>query len=146
MGLLKEKMEVTDRRAREILEIEDLASIENNPFIMPLLRLLFGPPSIMDFAEVILKELRTDLLLQHFKIQGLLIMARKAKEDPSSHLLDHGEYPPLVRNIAYLSVAVLKDMIKKVQQDFYGLNHWKKYSLTYPPLMSLYFCCKYSYP
>ncbi|KAL4178934.1 hypothetical protein AMTRI_Chr13g117630 [Amborella trichopoda] len=55
---------LTDFNAREVLEIDDLVSIEKNPSIAPLLKLLSGPLSMLDLAEAILKDLRTDLLLR----------------------------------------------------------------------------------
>ncbi|KAL4204218.1 hypothetical protein AMTRI_Chr01g131020 [Amborella trichopoda] len=121
--LLKGKLELTDHWAREVLEVADLASIEKNPSIASLLRFFYGPRLIMDFAYAIPKMRVIAILGRNIqKMEGLLILARKAMEDPSSPQLDHGEYPPMVRNIAYLRVEALKDRIKKVQRDYYRLS------------------------
>ncbi|KAL4194940.1 hypothetical protein AMTRI_Chr05g70960 [Amborella trichopoda] len=133
-GLLKEKLVVTTRWVKEVLDLEELASIEKNPSIRLLLRFYPGPPNAMDLAKRILKDLKANLLLQQSddivilerniqKIESLLVMAREVEEDPSSSQLEHGEYPPFFINTAHLKVVVLKDKIRRAQQDCYRLNH-----------------------
>ncbi|KAL4179658.1 hypothetical protein AMTRI_Chr13g88390 [Amborella trichopoda] len=55
-------------------------------------------------------------------LEGLLATAREVGRDPFSPQLVHGEYPPLVKNLALLQATIMKDSIKWRQQDYYRLS------------------------
>ncbi|ERM95928.1 hypothetical protein AMTR_s00060p00189170 [Amborella trichopoda] len=58
IGSLQEEVVKLARQAREVLEIEDLAFVENAPSIEPFLRFFSEQPSIIAYVEAVVKRLK----------------------------------------------------------------------------------------
>ncbi|KAL4189032.1 hypothetical protein AMTRI_Chr08g163490 [Amborella trichopoda] len=132
--LFKAKVINMAHKAREVLYLEESASIEEYPSIRPLLRFFPGPLTITDsavaqlpsiFKEIACFENEEDMAILERNIgdlQSLFIAVHEVGKKPFLSQLVRGEYPHLVKNFALLQAVALKDRIKWAQQDHCRLS------------------------